>query len=193
MSQQLVKLIAAAALVLSPALASAGVLGTTVTGGMYFGSNTNNYFNSSLGWVPGGCQNSGAGSASVVVVDPTAEFCFADGANTNTAQFTDTTLSVTDLVTGGAINWKMTFAFAPNTVLGVTETSDSFNNGGVNYSFVNDILTLTWAGTSSGGLNLNAMYTLRAAPTNDVPEPAPLALVALALLAAGAARYKRKA
>lgn len=194
-SKTLLKLIAAV-VAFAPIYASAGVLGTTVTGGMYFGGGSNNYFNSSLGYVPGGCQNSGAGTASVVVVNPAVEFCFVDnGANTNTAQFTDDTLSVTDLVTDNAISWKMTFAFAPNTVLGVSETSDLFTNGGLSYSFANDMLTLKWAGTGSGRgkRNLNAQYALQIAPTNTVPEPTSLALLGLGVLAFGAARFKRKA
>lgn len=193
MPKLLVKLMSVAALSLAPMLATAGVLGTTVTGGMFFGANPINYFNSSAGFVPGGCQNSGAGSASVVAVDPTAEFCFNDGSNFNTAQFTDTTLSITDVMTSNAINWKMTFVFAPNTVFGVTETSDSFNNGGVTATFADNMLTLLWAGAGSGPLTFNAQYALQVAPPTDVPEPSPLALVALGLLAAGAVRYKRQA
>jgi hypothetical protein len=192
-SKTLLKLIAAV-VAFAPIYASAGVLGTTVTGGMYFNGGSDNYFNSSLGYVPGGCQNSGAGTASVVVVNPAVEFCIADASNTNTAQFTNDTLSVTDLVrAGGASPWKMTFAFAPNTVLGVSETSDFFNNGGLSYSFANDMLILNWAGTGSINLNLNAQYALQIAPTNAVPEPTSVALLSLGVLAFGAARFKRKA
>ena len=185
--------LAAAIVACTPFYASAGVLGTTVTGGLYFGANPTNYFNSTFGFVPGGCQNSGASSASVVVVDPATEFCFRDNANTNTAQFTDNTLSITDLVALSSSPWKMTFSFAPNTVLGVSEVSDFFVNGGLSYSFANDMLTLNWAGTTSGGLNLNAQYALQIAPASDVPEPTSIALLGLGVLAFRAARFKRKA
>lgn len=188
----LLKALAAAALAFAPVLATAGVLGTSVTGGLYFGANPINYFNSAQGYVPAGCQNSNAASATVVVVDPAAEFCFEDTANRDTAQFTDNTLTITDVVISPAANWRMTFAFAPNTVFNVTETSDMFVNGGINYTFADNVLTLTWAGTASSGLNLSAQYALQAVPPVGVPEPAPLALLALALLAIAAVRRRRK-
>ena len=190
MPRQLIKLFAVLTVSLAPAFASAGVLGTQVTGGMYFGGGGTNYFNSNLGYVPGGCQNSGAGTATVTVVDPDAEFCFADGANVNTAQFNDGTLTVTDMVMSSASNWTMTFAFTPGVVTGIAELSDVFVNGGVNFTFANDLLTLTWAGTGSLNQTLSASYALE---TTSVPEPTPFALLALGMVALAAVRRTRAA
>lgn len=134
------------------------LLGTNVTGTLNFGGGSTNYFNSSNGFVPAGCNNSGLGSATVTISNPSNEFCFADGANTDNANFTANTLTITDVSVGGGTFYTMTFALAPGLVTSVTETSDNFLNGGVSYSLVGDLLTLSVPAFGSGG-SFAASYT----------------------------------
>ncbi|MEO8099350.1 MAG: PEP-CTERM sorting domain-containing protein [Acidobacteriota bacterium] len=174
----------------SASVSWAGLLGAQVTGTLNFGANPLNYFNSTNAFVPGGCQNSGLGSATVTIVNPTTEFCFADGANIDSANFTDTTLAISDQVLGGAgaANWVMTFTFAPGLVTGVTENTDNFPNaGGVTAGFASNVLTLTWAGTGTPG-TFNATYTL----TSGVPEPSSALLLGGGLLAMATLVRKRR-
>ena len=67
----------AAGVLVYASTASAGLLlGTSVTGSVEINGLPPNFFNSNFGFVPAVCQNSGLGSTTVTVVDPTAEFCF---------------------------------------------------------------------------------------------------------------------
>ncbi|MEO7309899.1 MAG: CHRD domain-containing protein [Chitinophagaceae bacterium] len=144
------------------------LLGTDVTGSLSFGGGTN-YFNSSNGFVPAGCGNSGTGSTTVTIADPDAEFCFSDGANADNANFTNNTLTITDMAlsAAGASNFSMTFQLAPGQVGGVSKTSDNFPNGGMTSSLSGGLLTVTMPGFSGVG-NYSASYSF----TNCAPSVA---------------------
>jgi len=191
MSKASVLMIAAAGLLLTaiPSSAAPILLGTQVTGSINFGGPGPNYYNSSNGYVPAGCQNSGLGSPTVTIVDPTTEFCFLDGANRDNAQFTDTTITITDEMFGsGASNWIQVFTDAAFVGLTITELSDNFPNGGVNLAHVGNQLTFTWAGADGAG-NFAAVYQTAAA----VAEPAPLSLLGVVVAAARLRARRRKA
>jgi PEP-CTERM motif len=160
------------------------LLGTSVTGTLTFGGP--NGFDPANSLVPSGCLNSSPGNATVVVVNPTVEFCYDDIANLDTAQFTDNSLTITDVMrfTNGTNAWTMTFAFAPGLITGVSEASDNFANGGVTAVLANDILTLSFAGTT-GIQTSTAVYNFN---TTATPEPSTAMLGAMggAVLAFGA-------
>ena len=118
-------------------VASAGLVGSSVTGNLSISGGTN-YFDSSNGFVPAGCQNSGISGTTVTVVNPTPEFCFQDGINTDTANFTDNVLTFTDVSSAGSAPVQLTFAFSPGLVLSVSETFDNFLEGGATATFLND-------------------------------------------------------
>ena len=132
--------------VLASMPAAALLLGTSVTGTLTFGGGGPNFFNSSNGLVPAGCQSSGLGSATVTIVNPTAEFCFIDDINTDTANFTDSGLTVSDVSGGGAIPFQMNFALAPGLITSVSELSDNFPGTGISVSLSSNLLTLNFAG-----------------------------------------------
>ncbi|NUZ06544.1 PEP-CTERM sorting domain-containing protein [Piscinibacter koreensis] len=183
--------LAAVAFAAASPLASAGILGTPVEGFISFNGGSTNYFNSSNGFVPGGCQNSGTGSTTVTVVNPGAEFCFADGLNTDTANFTDNTLTYTDVSGGGTASTLLRFTFAPGLVTGVLELSDNFLNGGATASFAGNVLTINIATFNPAG-SYSASYSLLSAPA-AVPEPSTLALLGAVGVAAAAVARRRRA
>src|SRR5215213_9781498 len=91
--------------------AHALLLGTSVTGSLTFGAGSTNFFNPANGFVPPGFGNSSPGTNTVTIAEPLVEFGFEDGANRDTANFTDNTLTNGDLVKGsGASSWTMTFS-----------------------------------------------------------------------------------
>jgi hypothetical protein len=163
-------------------------LGTSVTGVLNFGGGVTNYFNSSNGFVPAGCQNSGLGSATVTIVDPTVEFCFADGANTDSAQFTDTTITLTDLSVGGGTFWTMTFTDVAFGTAGLEEVSDNFPNGGVTLTRFGNQLIFSQPAFGVGG-NFSATYRVN----GTIPEPMTLTLFGSGLAALAARRRKKSA
>jgi len=169
------KIIPAAALAIVTAAgisaAKADTVGTSVSGSITFGGGGTNYFDPSNGFVPAGYLNTAGPTVSISASLP--EFGFQDNANTDTADFTGTTLTVTDACVANSIDWEMIFTDSAFTSL--NKTTDSFP-GGVTATFSNNTITLDWNGTNTPG-TFTATFdvgsgTTNPAPTSSVPIPA---------------------
>jgi hypothetical protein len=146
--------------------AHAGYTGQTITGTLAFG--------------PNGAFGGQYWSPNTIVAPGT--FTYTDYANTDTAAFTDTTLTITDHVNSGANGWKMTFTDAALPFTLLTEVSSNFAPG-ITFSDVAGIIEVDWLGTGTGGVTYTAVFNV--AP---VPEPGTLAIFGLGLAGLGLIR-----
>jgi len=160
--------------------AKADLISTSVTGSLQFGSTgTPNYFNPANGYVPAGYLN--AAGPTVAISSTATEFGFADLINTDTANFTGSTLTVTDKVLFGAANWIMTFTDTAFAGLNLVQNSDTFIPGGVTGVLSGDTITLDWAGTIGSGL-MTATFSLTPGTTTATPEPSSFLMLGVGLL-----------
>lgn len=166
------------ALLTVPILAWAdGLTGTTVAGQFNIGGAPTNYFDPSNGFVPSGFQND-AGSTVVINGNPT--FGFNDSFNFDQANFTNGTLTISDLdqPSAGALNWEMVFTDSAFAGASVSNVSDTFDNGGLSFNLVGDALTVTWVGdTLRSDFDFSATYNIK-----TVPEPSSLTLLGISLV-----------
>ncbi len=165
-------------LLMVPTLASAdGLTGTTVSGQFNIGGAPTNYFDPSNGFVPSGFQND---AGPTVVINGSPTFGFNDSFNFDQANFTDTTLTISDLdqPSAGALNWEMVFTDSALAGASVSNVSDTFDNGGLTFNLVGDNLTVTWVGdTLRSDFDFSATYDITTAP-----EPSSLGLLEIGLL-----------
>jgi len=187
MSKRLAAVLAGGLLLAPVCGEAAPLLGTQVTGAINFGGGSTNYYNPANGFVPAGCLNT-AGGTTVTIAEPAVEFCFQDAANRDTANFTDTTITLTDQVFSGAINWTQTFTNVVFLGLTFTEIADNFPTGGVTLVQIGDQLQFTWAGTGTPG-TFSATYQVNRVAA---PEPASAGLLLMGLAAAAARRYRKQ-
>jgi hypothetical protein len=160
--------------------AQAELVGTTVTGTLNFATLAFNCFDPTAGCIggtPAGDLNSA--SPTVTISATATEFGYADSANSDYADFTDNTLTIGDNVLSNAANWVMTFTDIAFAGLDLTETSDTFTNGGASASLSGDVLTVTWAGTDTTDGQLTADFGV-ATPEPSTPIMLLTGLVAVA-------------
>lgn len=165
--------------------AAAPAHATSLLGSVMFGGNPTNYYDPANGYVPPGYGNSGG---QPVAVGPGVEFGFLDGANQDTADFTQTSLDIQDITFTNAASWTQIFtASTPGFFSGISLVGDTFP-GGVSYSVAGDTLTVTWGGTSSPG-TANADFTFAG---GSVPEPATWAVMLAGLGLTGCVLRNRR-
>lgn len=168
--------------------ANAALNGVEVNGSLQFNGIPVNYYDSSNGFVPAGYGNSGG---QPVTIGAGIEFGFIDGANQDTADFTDTQLFISDALFGlGAAPWEMSFtSLTAGAFGGLSLVSDGFNPG-LNYGLLGDTITINWAGTDSFDVvTYDAVFDITAA--SGVPEPATWAMMLLGFGAIGFAMRRR--
>lgn len=170
---------------------AAGLIGTSVAGSLTFGSNATNYFDPNNGYVPAGYLNT---SGTVVsIASPAVEFGFADGFNTDTANFSafqftlEDSVTTTSSVSAVAAPFTMTFTDAAFNGVTLAKVTDFFP-GGLTYSLVNSTITVHWAGGAvNNGDDYTSTFTLAA-----VPEPSAWGMVCLGIAGAGVVALRRR-
>jgi PEP-CTERM motif len=152
-----------------PSSAYSGLVTSSGNGTLTFGGGPTNFFDPANGFVPTGFGNKTSGPT-VTIANGIIEYGFADGANTDTAEFTNSTLSIGDVATtvAGAASFQMVFTNAALAGLSLTKINDTFGGTGLSGTLVGNTLTLTFAG-GAGPFNSSAQFTLL--PSGVVPPP----------------------
>ncbi len=172
------------ALVCAPGWAD--LVGTSVTGSLTFGGNPLNFFDPVNGFVPNGPLNKTQGTT-VTISSSAIEFGFQDPDNTDTADFTGTQLTLTDISSGGQAAARFTFTDAAFAGVTLSPVSNTFPVG---FGAVLDgsTLTISFPQFLQSG-TFDAVFSLT--PTTAIPEPGSIALLLSALCGAGYAVRKR--
>ena len=147
----------------SARLFASSLLGTQVTGALYFTGYAPNFFDPANGRVPAGYLN--AAGPTVTISSNAVEFGYSDGTATITADFSDMELLVTDhaMVTGSYNPIQLVFSNSAFSSLATA--SDSFPAGGMSSSLNGSVITLNWAGGSlSSGERPQALFYVNLPP-----------------------------
>lgn len=166
----------------------ADLIGSSVSGQMQVSGGTVNFFDPANGFVPAGFGNSS--SPDNVVIGAETEFGYMDGANTDTADFTGTSLTLQDVsVLGGSV--PVTFIFTDTAFLGatITQGTDSFPSL-VTADLTGDVLTLTMP-SEAGNATWQDNLTINLVVV-QTPEPGTLSLMLFGLGSLGLMIVMRK-
>jgi PEP-CTERM motif len=160
-------------------------IGTSVTGSLEFQGLPINFFDPANKGVPPGFGNH---ARTKVTIGSGTEFGYSDSDNLDTANFTGSTLTITD--TGfrdGQAPFEMKFT---DTDFGGFSLIS--NDLGVDFSFAGDTLTVEFAGGDFTGEETTVLsYVPNQTQTGVTPEPATLALLGTGMLAAAGVVRKR--
>jgi hypothetical protein len=181
---------------LSASSARADGIGLTVSGSLtLLPGGTTNYFDSANGAVPAGYGNSTTNGN--VVIGSGIEFAATNGADLFTANFTGTTLTITDTCVGAGCGTTPFFVqFYSPFITGYTIDSYSFPNSvadyGLSSTFGGNAGMFTYLGGSgfTGGTAVFDYTSVSPTSTSAVPEPGTLGLMATGLV--GAAGFLRR-
>ena len=176
----------------APSAWAASLLGTQVNGVMNVSSDAvTNYFDPVNGWVPAGYGNSS--SPNNVVIGSGVEFGYSDGANTDTADFSDTQLTLMDVSDSffrGSLS--VAYIFTDTAFIGktISSVSDDFPSA-VIASIVGDVLTLNMpAFEITQSETFQATFDI--AGTTPLPAALPLFMSGCGVLGLFAWRRKKK-
>jgi hypothetical protein len=183
--KRILSIFAVGVLSLSAHTVLADGIGTSVTGSLSFSGAPINFFDPANEGVPGGFGNH---AGTKVTIDSGTEFGYRDSDNLDTANFTGSTLTISDTGFGdGQARFEMKFTDAD-----FKDFSLISNGLGVNFSFAGDTLTVKFAGGDFTGKETTVLsYTPNQTQTGVTPEPATLALLGTGMLAAAGVVRKR--
>jgi hypothetical protein len=183
--KRILSIFAAGVLSLSAHTVLADGIGTSVTGSLSFSGFPINFFDPANEGVPNGFGNH---AGTKVTIGSATEFGYSDAANLDTANFTGSTLTLSDTGFGkGQAPFEM--KFTDTDFAGFSLIS---NGLGVNFSFAGDTLTVKFAGGDFTGKETTVLsYTSNQTQTGMTPEPATLALLGMGMLAAAGVVRKR--
>jgi len=139
--------------------ARATLIGSQVTGALYFVGFPQNYFDPVNGHVPAGYLN--VAGTTVTISSNAVEYGFADGTATITADFTGMQLTITDIPQFTAHYNPLQMVFTNSAFSNLATVSDSFPNGGMTGSLSGGVITLNWAGGDvTNGVSLQAVFNV---------------------------------
>jgi hypothetical protein len=159
--------------VTSRPLPATTLIGTQVSGALYFSTWPANYFDPANHLVPAGYLN--AAGATVTISSDAVEFGCFDGTATITANFTATQLIITDTPVNTFTYNSIQSYFTNLAFTNLYAVSDTFPSGGVTGSLSGNVITLNWAGGQlTGNQTVQVVFNvnLPAAPTLDI-QPTP--------------------
>lgn len=183
--KRILSLFAVGVLSLSAHRVLADGIGTSVTGSLAFQGFPINFFDPANEGVPAGFGNH---AGTKVTIGSETEFGYRDAANLDTANFTGSTLTLSDTGFGeGQASFVMKF-----TDPDFTGFSMISNGLGVNFSFAGDTLTVKFDGGDFTGSKTTVLaYAPNQSQTGVTPEPATLALLGTGMLAGAGVVRKR--
>ncbi len=139
--------------------ARATLIGTQVTGALYFAGSLQNYFDPVNGLVPAGYLN--VAGTTVTISSNAVEYGFADPTATITADFTGMQLTITDTPQSTASYNPLEMVFTNSAFTNLATVSDGFPNGGMAGSLSGGVITLNWAGGYvTNGVSLRAVFNV---------------------------------
>jgi len=183
--KRILSLFAVGVLSLSAHTVLADGIGTSVTGSLAFQGFPINFFDPANDGVPASFGNH---AGTKVTIGSGTEFGYSDAANLDTANFTGSTLTLSDTGFGeGQASFVMKFT-DPD-----FKSFSFISNGlGVNFSFAGDTLTVKFDGGDFMGTETAVLaYAPNQSQTGVTPEPATLALLGTGMLAAAGVVRKR--
>lgn len=179
----------ACAMLAASTTANAQLAGNQVNGSLTVNGGSTNFFDPANNFVPAGYGNS---AGLPVTIGSGTEFALGTPGNLDTADFSDTQLTITDNVLGGTSNAPFEMQFTSLTP-GLFEilTLDSSNFAGLTYGLKGDTITIDWTGGAvQQGQIFTAVFNLI---PGAVPEPSTWAMMLLGFAAVGmAVRQKRR-
>jgi hypothetical protein len=139
----------------------ATLVGTQVTGALYFVGYTQNFFDPANGRVPAGYLN--LTGTTVTISSNAVEFGYASGTATITADFASTQLVVKDYPMLTAHYNPIQMFFTNSAFTSLSTVFDSFPDGGMTGSLSGHVITLNWAGGDlTSGETLQVVFNVDA-------------------------------
>ena len=188
--KRILSIFAVGVLSLSAHTVLADGIGTSVTGSISFNGLPINYFDPANGvfdhlngGVPAGYGND---AGTTVTIGSGTEFGYRDGANLDTADFTGSTLTLSDTGFGeGQAPFEVKFTDTDFTGFSIIS-----NGLGVGFALAGDTLTIEYAGGDFRGQETTVL-AYDPLQTGVIPEPGTLALLGTGMLAAGGVVRRR--